>query len=300
MEPKVIVHGGAWDIPAALHQEHREGIKQALEHAQSALKSSDDPLFAVLEAIKFMESFPVFDAGRGSFLNARGEVEMDAGLMVGKDLSVGAVAAIRNVAHPIEVADLVRTKTQHAFLVGEGATEFARERGIPLVATEDLLVGRERELYLRLKKQGKVRIKSFFEKKRQRDTVGAVAINSKGEIAAGTSTGGTPYKMPGRVGDSPVPGAGFYADDRFGGASSTGWGEGILRVMLARTVIESLKQGQSAQQAAESAVGELRLRVQGDGGVIVIDRNGNMGFAYNTPHMAVGAASGEEILFIQI
>ncbi len=300
MEAKLIVHGGAWDIPAHLHQEHRQGLKQALKIGQEVLKNTDDSLKTVLKVIEFLEDFPVFDAGRGSFLNAEAQVEMDAGLMVGKDLSAGAVAGIQNVAHPIRVAELVRSKTQHVLLVGEGANRFARQHGMARVKTEDLLVGREKELYLRLKKNPNLDIKRFFRKNLPGDTVGAVAINSKGEIVAGTSTGGTPFKLPGRVGDSPVVGAGFYADDRVAGISCTGWGEGILRLNLARITALWVEEGTSPEIAAQNAVKLLEQKVQGNGGLILMDANGQLAYAYNTPFMAVGAATVDEILFVKI
>lgn len=301
IQPMIIVHGGAWEIPPVMHKAHLAGINTALETGQKMLRETDDALQTVLAIIRYLEDDPTFDAGKGSFLNSAGEVEMDAGVMVGRDLSAGAVAAIQNVRHPIHVADLVRSKTQHCFLVGQGATNFAAEQGVPLIATEQLLVGREKKLYRELKKRGEVRIKSFFElKELPGDTVGAVVINSKGEIVAGTSTGGTPHKLQGRVGDSPIIGSGFYADDASGGASATGWGEGIMRVMLAKTAIDYLKAGKSAQEAADLAIKEMRERVNGDGGIILIDRKGQPAFAYNTAFMAVGAADLEEKLFVSL
>lgn len=301
MEPVLIIHGGAWDIHVELHKAHIAGIRKALETGRSVLKKTDNALETVLETIFCLESDPTFDAGRGSFLNADGEVEMDAGIMVGVDLSAGAVAAIQHVEHPVAVAEHVRRHTQHVMLAGHGATSYAHRNGFRKVPTEDLLVGRERELYEELRRKGKVRIKSFFEdKKHPGDTVGAVARDSSGEIVAATSTGGTPYKLPGRVGDSPVIGSGFYADNRFGGASSTGWGEGIMRVMLAGQVIANLAQGMEVSYAARRSISELKENVSGEGGIIVIDSRGGWAFDHNTPYMAVGSAGPGGILHLSM
>lgn len=301
MKPVLIVHGGAWDIPENTHKAHLNGILRALETGCEVLKKCDSALETVLKTIRYLESDPTFDAGKGSFLNAAGEVEMDAGIMVGKDLTAGAVAAIQQVEHPISVAEFIRRETQHVMLVGQGATTFAHQNGFKPIDTEQLLVGRERKLYYELQKKTKVRIKSFFENKSKRgDTVGAVAIDSKGAIVAGTSTGGTPFKLPGRVGDSPIIGSGFFADDRMGGASSTGWGEGILRVMLARTAVEYLNKHPDIQMAVREAIQDLKNKVSGEGGVIMIDHQGRWAFDHNTPYMAVGVADSERIHHISM
>lgn len=300
MIPKIIIHGGAWDIPKTLHAAHSRGITDSLKVGQRNLSKTDNSIETVLAVIKKLEDDPTFDAGKGSFLNNSAEVEMDAAIMCGDDLSIGAVAAIQNVQNPIEVANLVRLKTQHVLLVGKGATDFAKKQALKIINTEELLVGREKELYQTLSKQKNVKIKSFFEKKQPSDTVGAVVINSKGHIAVGTSTGGTPFKMAGRVGDSPIAGAGFYVDSSIAGVACTGWGEGILRVQLARETFELIKSGLSPQDAAENAVSSMHQKVNGDGGVIVIDKNGEIGFALNTPYMAVGAASINNIDFVSL
>ncbi len=302
IEPVVIVHGGAWDIPVSRHAAHKRGVRTALNAAQCCLQKNDDAIEAVLDAVRALESDAAFDAGYGSFLNSEGEVEMDAGLMVGKDRSMGAVAAIKHVEHPIDAANLVRTKSQHTLLVAEGAEAFARNHGVPYAETGTLLVGREKRLYRQLQKESGVRIKSFFEEKnRPSDTVGAVAIDSRGRMCAATSTGGTPFKLAGRVGDSPLPGAGFYADDRVGAVSSTGWGEGIMRVLLAKSAVDALERlNGNAEEAARLAIGLLKQEVDGDGGLILIAQNGKAAFYHNTPYMAVGAANIDEVLFVSM
>lgn len=301
IKPLVLIHGGAWDIPKTMHDDHLQGIRTALELGQQTLRKTNDAVQTVIEVIKYLENNPTYDAGTGSFLNSAGEVEMDAGIMIGKNLSAGCVAAIQNVRHPIEVANAVREKTQHVMLVGEGATGFARQNKFEMLTTDQLLVGREKELYEELKARGQVRIKTFFEVKNiASDTVGAVVMNDRGEIVAGTSTGGTPHKLQGRVGDSPIIGSGFYADDRFGGASCTGWGEGIMRVMLAKTAIDLLKNGITVREAARLAIEELSSSVSGEGGIILIDPQGQYASAFNTPFMARGAADLDTILFTAI
>jgi len=300
IEPVLIIHGGAWDIPPDMHDAHKTGIKNALDIGIKMLREGSDAMKVVIEVTKYLESDATFDAGVGSFLNAAGEVEMDAGLMHGNDLSVGAVAAIQNVEHPVEVAELIREKTQHALLVGEGASRFAFEHGFKKVPTEALLVGRERKLYENLRKKKQVRIKSFFEEKSlPGDTVGAVVYDHKGDIVAGTSTGGTPFKVAGRVGDSPLAGAGFFADNRLGGASCTGWGEGIIRVQLARSSVELLHES-SPGQAAATAIERMQNDVGGNGGVIMINSLGEWDYYHNTPYMAVGAADRENILHLSM
>ncbi len=299
MRAAIIIHGGAWDIPVSLHKAHEEGIGKALRAAQQELRISDNAHKACLRALRVMEDDPVFDAGTGSFLNAEGEVEMDAGIMNGEDFSVGAVAALKNVRNPILVAEAVRTESQHVLLTGEGAYHFARAQGFRRVATEELLTGREKKRYLHLKQKGNVRIKSFFEKKPS-DTVGAVVMDSRGCLTAGTTTGGTPLKLAGRVGDVPVPGSGFYADNRIGAVSVTGWGEGILRAGLAMRVMHALEKHSSAEEAAREAILFLEKHIHGEAGVIVLDARGEPGCYFNTPYMAAGFATIDKLQYATV
>jgi beta-aspartyl-peptidase (threonine type) len=296
----VIVHGGAWDIPTEVHDAHLRGIRKAAQTGIKCLERGSDAVSTVIEVVKYLETDPAFDAGCGSFLNMNGEVEMDAIVMNGIDLSSGAVAAIQNVEHPVESAELVRTKTEHILLCAQGATDFAHQHGISFWPTENLLVGRERERYELLKKKKNLDRRKFFEHARGRDTVGAVVMDCDGNIAAATSTGGTPNKLPGRVGDSPVIGAGAYADNHCGGASSTGYGESILTVLLAKTATDYMQNNSSAQKAAHNAIRILADRVSGRGGVICIDRNGSAGFDYNTPYMVRAIATETGLIHVDI
>jgi L-asparaginase / beta-aspartyl-peptidase len=286
---RMIVHGGAWDIPLDLHDDHKKGCLRALELGQELLESGVNAIDAVEAAVVSMEEDCVFDAGCGSFLNEKGKVEMDAIIMDGRTLAFGAVAAIGNVRHPIKVARSVKDSTKHCMLVGEGATQFAKEMGFEML--EDHCLVSEREL---ARWKDIQRIKGFH----QRDafsggepapmgTVGAVAIDEVGDIAVATSTGGTPNKMSGRVGDSPLVGCGTYADNSSAGVSATGYGEALMKICVARRVCQSIEAGKSARSAANEAIAYLEKRVGGHGGVILIDRKGEISYAHNTPRMAV-------------
>ncbi len=278
MHPSLIVHGGAWDIPEELHAAHLEGVRRAASAGWEILNSGGTALDAVEQAVRVMEDDPAFDAGRGSHLNADGHIEMDALIMDGSTLDNGAVAAIQFIANPISLARMVITHTEHALLVGAGAQAFAERMGVPLVTEATLLVAREIDRW-RSGQQSKSGSAT--------GTVGAVARDSAGHIAAATSTGGTPNKQPGRVGDSPLVGCGGYADDLLGGASSTGQGECLMKIVMCKTVCDLMGSGLSAQQACEEGIRRLAEgRVQGLGGVIAIDQKGRPGAAYSTPHMA--------------
>ena len=285
-KPVLIVHGGAWDIPDALVADHLKGCRTALEGGWEHLRRGGTALDAVMLAVQTMEDNPVFDAGRGAFLNKIGEVELDAAIMDGATLRAGAVAAVQNIANPILLARQVMEKTQHVLLVGPGAQAFAREIEMPLCETADLLVGRELERYHLLKDDPNFISKQVFEKHHPKGTVGAVAMDRYGHLAAATSTGGTPQKMPGRVGDTPIIGAGTFADDQVGAASCTGWGEAIMKILLAKRCVDFLEIGENAQSAAQQGIALLEHKVAGRGGVILIDRKGEIGFANNTPRMA--------------
>ena len=286
---RMIVHGGAWDIPQELHEDHRRGCLKALSIGQELLASGGRAIDAVEAAVVSMEEDCIFDAGCGSFLNEKGKVEMDAIIMDGRTLAFGAVAAIGNVRHPIQVARIVKERTKHCMLVGEGATQFAKEMGFEMLPDHCLVSERELTRWKDIQ-----RIKGFH----QRDafsgkgpapmgTVGAVAIDGEGDIAVATSTGGTPNKMSGRVGDSPLVGCGTYADNASAGVSATGYGEALMKICVARRVCQNVEGGMNARSAAKEAITYLEKRVEGHGGVILIDRKGELSYAYNTPRMAV-------------
>jgi beta-aspartyl-peptidase (threonine type) len=284
MRPSIIVHGGAWDIPADLHEAHRQGTRRAVEVGWQVLDGGGSALDAVEAAISVMEDDETFDAGRGSFLNADGQVELDAGFMDGADLRVGAVAGVQFIRNPIRLARAVMEKSEHVLLVAQGAQRFAHRLGFPSCELTDLAVPREFERWQKLLYDRTYSAKQSFG--RAADTVGCVALDRAGHIAAGTSTGGTPNKMPGRVGDVPMVGCGFYADDEFGGASSTGWGESIAKVLLARLALHYQQQLDDPQAAARAAIQVLCDKVGGLGGIVLLSPDGRPGWHHNTPRMA--------------
>ncbi len=284
----IIIHGGAWDIPDADVESHRRGIQNALTIGWKILINDGSAVDAVEQAIKYMEDDETFDAGYGSHLNQLGKVELDASIMDGKMIRCGAVAAVHRIKNPITLARKVMDESEHILLVGEGAERFATEHKIKLCKPDDLINKRERERWEALRGRRNFKTKDSFRKKKySSDTVGAVAMDKNNNICAGTSTGGTLNKYPGRIGDSPLIGCGTYADNEIGGASTTGWGEAIIKVVLAKTVIDLMEtNGGHPQEAAEKGIEILHRKVDGFGGVIVMNKIGECRFAYNTPRMA--------------
>ncbi len=299
--PALVVHGGAWAIPDAEWKAHRDGVRRAVELGWAVLRENGSALDAVQAVVTHLEDDPTFDAGVGSVLNREGRVEMDAALMDGRDLDVGAVACVNRVRNPIRLAREV-LRSEHVLLVGDGAHRFAWERGLEPIDPSVLVVERERLRLAALEEATRaVDPREAFGHPpldRPNGTVGAVAIDRGGNIAAGGSTGGTPAKRQGRVGDTPIPGAGLWADNRAGAAACTGWGEGILRVGLARTAVTHLREA-AAQDSAWLAIREMDSRIQGRAGVIVLSRDGSIGYAFNTPRMAV-AYMDEEMASPQV
>jgi L-asparaginase / beta-aspartyl-peptidase len=307
----LIVHGGAWDIPDDEVAPHQEGCRSALETGWRVLAAGGTALDAIEAAVRAMEDDPTFDAGIGSVLNRDGAVELDAAAMDGATLRSGAVAAVRSVRNPITLARRV-LESEVVLLVGEGAERFAAAEGIPACDPRELVVPRERARWEELLRQESYRTQDGFQRPPGEvagtrgivngpwDTVGCVALDARGNLAAGTSTGGTSLKRPGRVGDSPLVGAGLYADDLTGGCSCTGWGESIIKVLLAKTATDLIGAGHAPQEAARRAIELLERRVGGLGGVILLDAAGRVGFAFNTPRMAYAyrVAGGDPVVGI--
>jgi beta-aspartyl-peptidase (threonine type) len=212
--------------------------------------------------------------------------------MDGATLNAGAVAAVQRIRNPISLARLVMEKSEHVLLVAQGAEQFARKHHVPTCQPSDLLVGRELERWHELQGNPNWRTVQAFGAI-YRDTVGAVARDKAGHMAAGTSTGGTPHKLPGRVGDSPLIGCGAYADDPTGGVSATGHGEALMKAVISKTTCDLITRGLNAQEAAEGAIQLLAERVNGLGGVIVVDAQGRIGAAHNTPRMAYAYIGAE-------
>jgi L-asparaginase / beta-aspartyl-peptidase len=251
-------------------------------------------------AVRLLEDAPAFDAGRGGFLNQAGVVELDAGLMDGATLALGAVAGVRGVANAITLARRIMEDGRFVMLVGAGAQAYARARGLPIVDDAALIVPREQARWEALRRDPTHNPASNFAGRVAGDTVGAVALDRAGRVAAGTSTAGSAFKHPGRVGDSPIVGAGFYADRR-GGASSTGQGEAILKVGLARAAVEAL--GPPAALDAPTAAAHALARLAalpGEGGLILLDAQGRPGWAFNTPRMSHAAITADGTLTVGI
>ncbi len=268
-EPVIIVHGGAGSITDGSLAERLEGCKSAALAGWRVLSRDGSSLDAVEIAVSALEDNPLFNAGTGSTLNRSGQVEMDAAIMDGSTLSAGAVAAVRNIKNPVVLARKIMEDGRHVLLAGEGALLFARDVGIPECPPEALIVEAQQKRWE--KKHG---------------TVGCVALDSDGKIAAGTSTGGIFDKLPGRVGDSPLLGCGTYAEEA-GGVSCTGDGEAIVRLVMAKTALEFLHASSDPTEAAKLAVSLLAEKTGGRGGLIIIDRRGKAGYFRNTDSMPV-------------
>lgn len=303
MKPSLMVHGGAWDIPDESVDACKRGCERALAAGWSILSHGGSALDAVEAAVVVLEDDPVFDAGFGSHLNLDGRVECDAIVMEGATLRAGSVAAVERVRNPIRLARKVFENCPHMMLVGAGAERFAAQEGVPLCVPEELVTEAERDAWLKCRNSKHA---AAHHRGHEQGTVGAVAIEEGGALFAATSTGGTCCKLPGRVGDSSLIGCGCYADSEVGGISCTGYGEAIMKIVMAKTAAEFLRHSSGADAstshgifpkrftpdvatlAAREAVNLLARRTCGTAGLILLDRDGNPGLAFNTPRMAYG------------
>ena len=286
----LIVHGGAGDITGPDIEAHRHGVEIAARVGWDVLLKGGSSLDAVEAAIVTMEDDPAFNAGTGSYLNRAGEVEMDASFMDGRTLDAGAVAGVQRVKNPIRLARRV-LESEHTFLIARGAEQFAEELGIPLIDNAELRtpgsIANWKELVTHPPVAPTAKyVPASFGFRSGGGTVGCVAVDRDGNIAAGTTTGGMSFKRVGRVGDSPLVGSGTFADNLLGGASTTGWGESITRVVLSKYAVDALKNDTDPQDVARDAIEYLARRVGGTGGIIIADRAGRVGLSYNTTRMA--------------
>lgn len=295
--PMLLVHGGAWNIPDQECDAHLAGLEKAVETGKNALQAGNSALETVAEVVACMEADGAFDAGRGAVLTRSGRVELDAGIMDGPTRHFGSVAGIQHFLHPVKIALSVKKKGQRSFcfLTGTGAENFADASGFTRISNEALVCTRERQRYASLLSQAGYHTSHPFlsDEDIPRGTVGCVAIDADGSLAAATSTGGTPFRPDGRVGDSPMPGAGFYASDR-GAASATGWGEAIASVSMCFSAVRDLED-KPADASAELAIRRLGTLIKNEdgqgatGGIILLSNEGLGGFAFSTPRMARGA-----------
>jgi len=296
---------------------HERGIAAALAAGWSALSRGGTAIDAVEAAVTIMEDDDTFDAGRGSFLTRDGRVQLDALLMNGADLRTGGVACIEHLRNPIQAARLVLEQSPHVYFVGPGAERFATQHGMRLIENADLIVSRERDrlmAYQRAEAAGQpdTTFSGSIEETdleaelshalpdelriddptlHSHDTVGAVALDQYGNLAAGTSTGGTLSKAPGRVGDSSLIGCGCYADNQSAAVSLTGWGEPIMKLVLGKWAVDRVATGSTPQATATEAIAYLYQRLGGHGGIILLGPDGQIGIAHNTPRMAWGIAT---------
>jgi beta-aspartyl-peptidase (threonine type) len=319
VKPSLIIHGGAWNIPDEAVEDCRDGIRRAMKAGWKVLSQGGAAIDAVEASIVVLEDDPAFDAGIGSHLNRDGRVQLDAIMMDGTTLKAGAVAAVERVRNPIRLARCVLEKSEHMMLVGYGAEKFAAENGMALCTPEDLVIDRERSAWGRCLQDTHA---AEHHMDHEFGTVGAVALDSHNRLIAGTSTGGTCCKFPGRVGDSPLIGCGCYADAEAGGVSCTGHGEGIMKIVMAKMAADLLATAESsgpksdecrwglnwggmpstsaasaggdAQSVANACVRKLAHRAHTTGGVILLDRNGNPAAAFNTSRMAYGFVNPDD------
>jgi beta-aspartyl-peptidase (threonine type) len=302
-KPILMIHGGAWAMPDEGIAAHENGIQKALAAGYAVLERGGSAVSAVEEAVVVMEDDETFDAGRGSFLTRDGRVQLDALVMNGENLRAGGVACVERLRNPIRAARLVLDKSPHVYFVGVGAERFARQHGMELCDNMDLVIPREQErLYAFQQAELAGGVDETFSGPaagpaaaalESHDTVGAVALDAAGNLAAATSTGGTLSKTPGRVGDSSLIGCGCYADNLSAAVSLTGWGEPIMKLVLGKWAVDRVAAGAAPEEAAAAAIAYLYDRLGGHGGIILMGPDGRIGIAHNTPRMAWGIQSAE-------
>jgi beta-aspartyl-peptidase (threonine type) len=316
-DPILLVHGGAWAIPDDAIEAHTFGVRSALLAGYALLERGATAVDAVEAAVAVLEDDEAFDAGRGSFLTRDGRVQLDALLMDGGitgSMRAGGVACVERLRNPIRAARLVLEKSPHVYFVGRDAENFAAENGMPLIDNSDLVLDRERVRLTDAQQKARAGLpdETFsgvqeMDKEApgftthtshdtgydasSHDTVGAVALDAGGNLAAATSTGGTLNKVPGRVGDSSLIGCGCYADNLSAAVSLTGWGEPIMKLVLGKWAVDRVLGGDAPEAAAEAAIAYLFRRLGGHGGIILLGPDGRYGLAHNTPRMAWGVCN---------
>lgn len=298
-----MLHGGAWDIPPDQHEDHLAGLREALDCARGILEKDGCALDSVASAVESMESSGIFDAGCGGVLNLEGEVELDCGIMCGRTLDYGAVIGVKRIENPVLLARFILEKSDGSarILTCEGAEKFAGSNGFSLVDKADLVSERERSRYseLRERMEGYHTSHPFLSSgKLPRGTVGCVARDRSGALAAATSTGGTPLRPAGRVGDSALPGSGYYASGS-AACSATGWGEAIIASLLAGRSVDGVGVGGAPAEVLSDVLEQMQASIRNEdgqgatGGLILLDSEGAGAWAFSTPHMArAGWAEG--------
>jgi len=286
-------------MPDDMVEAHINGVRNALAAGWNVLARGGAALDAIEEAVVIMEDDDTFDAGRGSFLNRDGRVQLDALMMDGSTLRAGGVGCVERLRNPVRAARKILSESPHVYFVAEGAERFAAEHGIELCRNEELVIPREierlreyqqaaaqRELSGEAKDGNDLFAPAVHDAAISHDTVGAVALDRSGNIAAATSTGGTLNKAPGRLGDSSLIGCGCYANNESAAVSTTGWGEPIMKLVLAKWTADRVSAGNLPEWAAQEAMNYLKQRLNGHGGIIALNAQGQFGIAHNTPRMA--------------
>jgi len=280
----LVIHGGAGgmdeNLPESLKQEYLSSLNKALEIGEQILASGGTCIDAVEKVINYLEDNPLFNAGKGSVLTSEGKAEMDAAIMSGKDLSCGSVTGVKTIKNPVSLARAIMEKSKHVFLTGEGAEKFAKEAGFKFVSPKYFIVENRYEIWLK------------EIKNKKKGTVGAVALDKNGNLAAATSTGGMSMKKPGRVGDVPVIGAGTYANNKTCAVSCTGWGEKFIKNTVAFNVSAMMEYKNMSLSDAANEMIHKRLN-QNDGGLIAVDKDGNFTLQYNTKSMLRGFVTSD-------
>lgn len=292
-----MVHGGAGALDNVKDDKtavrYLESIRRILEHGRDVLELGGSALQAVEACASLLEDDPVFNAGCGSVLNESGKVEMDAAIMDGRDLSAGAVACVSNIANPVQLARLVMTESEHVMLIAEGAMRFADHCGMPRAPEHYFSTPERIQQFEEARLKHKIMLDHDDTEAASEDqkygTIGAIARDREGNLAAATSTGGIVNKRMGRVGDSPIIGAGVYADNETCAVSATGFGEDFMRSVIAKTIADFIyMKGMDAKEATEAGIEYLVRKVKGRGGVIVIDKDGNCSSGFTTKKMIHG------------
>jgi beta-aspartyl-peptidase (threonine type) len=293
----LMVHGGAGALDNVRDDKtavrYLDSIRRTLEHGRDVMELGGSALQAVEACASLLEDDPVFNAGCGSVLNEYGKVEMDAAIMDGRDLSAGAVAAVDNIANPVQLARLVMTESEHVMLISEGAMRFADHCGMARVPEDYFYTPERVEQLHQARLQHRIMLDHDDGGTNSEDqkygTIGAIARDPQGNLAAATSTGGIVNKRLGRVGDTPIIGAGVYADNETCAVSATGFGEDFMRAVMAKTIADFIyMEGLDAHQATAAGIDYLVRKVKGRGGVIVIDRDGNCSSGFTTKKMIHG------------
>ena len=288
-----MIHGGAGELDHINNSNEAEpylsGIRSILENGRDILEQGGLALDAVETCAAMLENNPLFNSGHGSALNERGEIELDAAIMDGRDLNAGAVAGINRVKNPVKLARLVLTESKHVMLIGDGALQFANQHNVKIVADSDLITEQRYKQYEKAHATNSVSLAGNDDINREHGTIGAVAYDKKNNLAAATSTGGTINKKWGRVGDSPIIGAGVYADNNTCAVSTTGYGEDFMRTVLAKYISDLIElKNLDSETAVKQGINYLKNRVNGCGGMIVIDKHGKCASQFTTRTMIHG------------